>query len=87
MLLAALDPGPLLVVGLGVDLVGGQLGRLLVLDLLGEDEVEDEGHEGGDGEAGLEDELDGVVEAEEGAVVARVGEYVAEPSGFGGVRC
>lgn len=74
------DPVPLLLVLLFVRVVGSQLRRLLVLDLLWEDQVQEEGQKGGDGEAGLHDELDGVEEAEERVVAALVGEDVGEPA-------
>lgn len=74
------NPIPLFHITSLVHRVRRQLRDLLVLNLLRQDEVQDEGDEGGDGEAGLEDELDGVVEAGEGVVVAAVGEDVAEPS-------
>jgi len=79
-LLAPADAAPLLLIGLLVDRVGRDLGRLFVLDLLRQHQVQDQGQEGGDGEAGLEDEHDGVVEAQEGVVVAAVGEDVAKPA-------
>ena len=79
-LLAPADAAPLLLIGLLVDRVGRDLGRLFILNLLGKHQVQDQGQEGGDGEAGLEDEHDGVVEAQEGVVVAAVGEDVAEPA-------
>ena len=79
-LLAPADAIPLLPISLLVDRVGRDLGRLFILDLLGEHQVQDQGQEGGDREASLEDEHDGVVEAQEGVVVAAVGKDVAEPA-------
>jgi hypothetical protein len=74
-------PVPLLLVLGFIYVISRKLGRLFVLDFLGKDEVEDDGDEGNEGEARFADELDGVVEAEEGAVVATVGEDEVEPAG------
>ena len=79
-LLAPADAVPLLLIGLLVDRVSCDLERLFILDLLGQHQVQDQGQEGGDGEASLEDEHYGVVEAQEGVVVAAVGEDIAEPA-------
>lgn len=75
-----LDMSPLFLVRRLIDSVGRELGNLVVLELLGEDEVEDDGQEGRDGEPILHDQHNGVEEAEEGVVGARVGEDVAEPT-------
>lgn len=78
--LLSLDPIPLLLILDFIRLVRRQLGSLLIFDLLRQDEVENDSDEGNDGEAGLQDELDGVVEAEKGAIRALVGEDVGEPA-------
>lgn len=47
VLVVVLDPAPLFGVGGGVDFVGGDGGGGFVFDFLGEDEVEEDGEEGG----------------------------------------
>lgn len=78
-LLAVADFVPLFLVLLLVNFVSSKLRSLLVFDFLGKDEIEDDSNEGDDGETRLHDELDGIVEAEEGAVVTTIGENVAKP--------
>lgn len=82
LLIQLLHPIPLLAVRDLLLLLGCQL-RDVVLNLLGQDEVEDQRREGDYREPGFEDQLDGVVEAGERAIIAAVGEDVGEPA----VRC
>ncbi|KAG7797725.1 hypothetical protein KL929_002568 [Ogataea haglerorum] len=59
-----------------------ELGRGVdVVRLLRQEQVEDDADEAGDGEPGLHDENDGVIEAGERVVVAVVGENVVKPVG------
>lgn len=53
-----------------IDGVGGDLGSLFIFDLLGDDEVENDGQERSKREAGLQDKLNRVEEAEQCVVVS-----------------
>ena len=74
------DVGPLGLVSLVIHGSGGQLWSLLVLNLLRNDEVENDGHEGRNGKASLHDELDSVEETRKSAVVASIGKDMVEPT-------
>lgn len=78
--LAGTNARPLLLVGLLVGIIGSELGDLLILNLLWQNEVENQVDKGDNGKASLHDEYDGVVEAEKGAVGAGVSEDVGEPA-------
>lgn len=79
-LLAFLDAIPLVSIGGIVDVVCRQLRNVRVFHFFRQDEVEEEVQEGRDREASLEDELDGIIEASQGAIGAGVREDVGKPS-------
>ena len=82
ILVFALDAVPLFLVPLVVNVVGRNLGDLIVFKLLRKNEVEDDCEKGSEGETFLHDQDNGVEEARQGCVAAAVCEDIAEPTGI-----
>ncbi|KAH0238263.1 hypothetical protein KCV06_g297, partial [Aureobasidium melanogenum] len=71
---------PFLLVCWRINGVGSQLRNLLVLDLFGQDQVENQRDEGANGEALLHNQYNGIEEAFQSLVATVVCEDIAEPT-------
>jgi hypothetical protein len=71
---------PLGLIGSSISSVGSKLWNFFVLNLLGDDEVKDDGKDTSNGETGFQNKDDGVEEALKTLVITGIRKNVSEPS-------